>query len=119
VVRLISRLFHDPNPAAHQIAMDGMSEVGGKFIQLLATALPGLPFQDVALRMQCVVGVMTFFLGDIAPPQWRIIDLAQPEEAFERVASVLVPALNAPPSGAWPAPDALAGIHNEGAWGGH
>ncbi|MEX0781048.1 MAG: TetR family transcriptional regulator [Dehalococcoidia bacterium] len=98
ITRLIGRMFSEPNEVVHQLASDLFSEVGGCFIEGLHQALPDLPEEEVAFRMQCVVGVFTFFMADTVPSPWKLIDLDDPEGATERLVSFLEPALSAPPA---------------------
>ncbi|MGH2607610.1 MAG: TetR/AcrR family transcriptional regulator [Tepidiformaceae bacterium] len=96
ITRLIGRMFSEPNEVVHQLAADLFSEVGGCLIQGLQQALPDLPEEEVAFRMQCVVGVFTFFMADTVPSPWKLIDLNDPEGATERLVTFLEPALSAP-----------------------
>ena len=98
ITRLIGRMFSEPNEVVHQLAADLFSEVGGCFIEGLHQALPDLSDEEVAFRMQCVVGVFTFFMADTVPSPWKLIDLNDPEGATERLVSFLEPALSAPPA---------------------
>ena len=97
ITRLIGRMFSEPNEVVHLLAMDLFSEVGGCFIEGLRQALPDLSEEEVAFRMQCVVGVFTFFMADTVPSPWKLIDLNDPEGATERLVAFLEPALSAPP----------------------
>jgi AcrR family transcriptional regulator len=97
ITRLIGRMFSEPNEVVHLLAMDLFSEVGGCFIDGLHQALPGLSDEEVAFRMQCVVGVFTFFMADTVPSPWKLLDLNDPEGATEQLVSFLEPALSAPP----------------------
>jgi AcrR family transcriptional regulator len=96
ITRLVGRMFSEPNEVVHQLAADLFSEVGGSFIEGLHVALPDLDEEEVAFRMQCVVGVSTFFMADTVPSQWKLIDLDDPEGATERLVTFLEPALSAP-----------------------
>jgi AcrR family transcriptional regulator len=96
ITRLIGRMFSEPNEVVHHLAMDLFSDVGGCLIQGLEQALPDLPEEEVAFRMQCVVGVFTFFMADTVPSPWKLIDLDDPERATERLVGFLEPAVSAP-----------------------
>ena len=96
ITRLIGRMFSEPNEVVHHLAMDLFSDVGGCLIQGLQQALPDLPEEEVAFRMQCVVGVFTFFMADTVPSPWKLIDLDDPERATDRLVGFLEPAVSAP-----------------------
>lgn len=96
ITRLVGRMFSEPNEIVHELAAELFSEVGGSFIDGLHQALPDLDEQEVAFRMQCVVGVSTFFLADTVPSEWKLIDLNDAEGATERLVDFLEPALSAP-----------------------
>lgn len=107
ITRLVGRMFSEPNEVVHGICMDLFSEVGGRFIMGLQRALPGVPEEEVVFRMQCVVGVLTFFLADTVPGPWKLIDLNDPERATQRLIAFLEPALAAA-SGEPLAPNSLS-----------
>jgi AcrR family transcriptional regulator len=95
ITRLIGRMFSEPNEVVHQLAMDLFSDVGGCLVQGLQQALPDLPEEEVAFRMQCVVGVFSFFMADTVPSPWKLIDLDDPEGATDRLVAFLEPAVAA------------------------
>ena len=98
VVHLLSRMFAEPNAAVRDICVGEMGIAGGRFIAGLALLYPDLPPEELAFRMQCVIGVLVFFMADNVPPEWKVVDLAEPEKIFEHMSAFLVPALGAPSS---------------------
>ncbi len=96
VIRLVGRMFSEPNEVVQSICMDLFGEVGGRFIMGLQRALPAVPQEEVVFRMQCVVGVLTFFMADTTPGPWKLIDLNDPQRATGRLIAFLEPAMSAP-----------------------
>jgi AcrR family transcriptional regulator len=95
--RLIGRMFTEPNEAVHRLAMEQFSEVNACFVAHLQRLLTHLAEDEFKFRMQCVVAVLTFFLADTAPHEWRGVAIDDPEIVLERMLAVLVPGLEAPP----------------------
>ncbi len=95
VTRLVGRMFSEPNDVVQSICMDLFGEVGGRFIMGLQRALPTVPQEEVVFRMQCVVGILTFFMADTTPGPWKLIDLNDPARATNRLISFLEPAMSA------------------------
>lgn len=96
--RLMGRMFTEANSAVHRLAMEEFSEVGGCFVADLQSVLTHLEEDEVNFRMQCVVAVLTFFLADTVPAEWKVADVNEPEAVLERMVTVLVAALQAPPA---------------------
>jgi AcrR family transcriptional regulator len=96
--RLMGRIFTEANASVHRLAMEQFSEVGGCFVADLQRVLTHLEEDEVIFRMQCVVAVLSFFLADTVPAEWKVADVNQPEAVLERMVTFLVAALEAPPT---------------------
>jgi AcrR family transcriptional regulator len=96
VARLMGRMLSEPTDAVHSLVMEMFSEVGGRFIGDLQEALPELGAEEVVFRMQCVVAILTFFMSQNIPTQWKLVDLSEPESSAERLIGFLLPAMTAP-----------------------
>jgi AcrR family transcriptional regulator len=94
ITRFLGRSYTEPAEMVQALSREHYEELGQRFMEAFARALPEVPQAEVYWRFKLVVGVLTYVLAD--PTGGYAEDLSDVDETVRRLVAFLAAGLRAP-----------------------
>ena len=102
ITRFLGRSYTEPAEMVQALSREHYEELGQRFMEALARALPEVPQAEVYWRFKLVVGVLTYILADTDPTGGYAEDLSDVDGTVRRLIAFLAAGLRAPvPAPQW------------------
>jgi len=103
ITRFLGRSYTEPAEMVQALSREHYEELGQRFMEAFARALPEVPQAEVYWRFKLVVGVLTYILADTGPTMGGYAeDLSDVDGTLRRLVAFLAAGLRAPvPAPQW------------------
>jgi AcrR family transcriptional regulator len=105
MARFSGRSATEPGEVVVRVLRGIYGDLGDRFIDALAVAVPGVPRAEIAWRLRCVVAIITYLLSNTGTGL-ALLDLDDIDGTAERLVAVLAPAIRS----AVPAAGSMAAV---------
>jgi AcrR family transcriptional regulator len=96
ITRFLGRSYTEPAEMVQALIREQYEELGQRFMEVAAQALPEVPQAELYWRFKLVVGVLTYILADTDRTGGYAEDLADVDETVRRLVAFLATGLRAP-----------------------
>ncbi len=96
ITRFLGRSYTEPAEMVQALSREHYEELGERFLEAFARALPELPRAELNLRFELVVGVLTYILADAGRRDEHTHDLSDVDGMVGRLVAFLAAGLRAP-----------------------
>lgn len=112
ITRFLGRSYTEPAEMVQALSREHYEELGQRFMEAFARALPEVPQAELNLRFEFVVGVLTFVLADAGRTGEHAHDLSDIDGMVGRLVAFLAAGLRAPvPASQWQDRAKEEGLH--------
>jgi AcrR family transcriptional regulator len=102
ITRFLGRSYTEPAEMVQALSREHYEELGQRFMEVFARALPEVPQAELYWRFKLVVGVLTYVLADTDPTGEYAEDLSDVDGTVRRLVAFLAAGLRAPvPAPQW------------------
>lgn len=111
LARFSGRSATEPDEVVGRVLREVFGDLGARFVDALALAVPDAPQAELWWRLRCVVAIITYLLANTGTTL-SLLDLDDVEGTAERLVAFLAPAIRSPRPSAGAIPDvarAMAG----------
>ena len=105
MARFSGRSATEPGEMVVRVLRGIYGDLGDRFIDALAVAVPGVPRPEIAWRLRCVVAIITYLLSNTGTGL-ALLDLDDVDGTAERLVAFLAPAIRS----AVPAAGSMAAV---------
>lgn len=105
MARFSGRSATEPGEVVVRVLRGIYGDLGDRFIDALAVAVPGVPRAEIAWRLRCVVAIITYLLSNTGTGL-ALLDLDDIDGTAERLVAFLAPAIRS----AVPAAGSMAAV---------
>ena len=96
ITRFLGRSYTEPAEMVQALSREHYEELGQRFMEALARALPEVPQAELYFRFKLVLGVLTYFLADTDLTSGYAEDLSDVDGTVRRLIAFLAAGLRAP-----------------------
>jgi AcrR family transcriptional regulator len=96
ITRFLGRSYTEPAEMVQALIREQYEELGQRFMEVTARALPDVPQAELYWRFKLVVGVLTYILADTDRTGGYAEDLSDVDGTVRRLVAFLAPGLRAP-----------------------
>jgi AcrR family transcriptional regulator len=96
ITRFLGRSYTEPAEMVQALIREQYEELGQRFMEVTAQALPDVPQAELYWRFKLVVGVLTYILADTDRTGGYAEDLSDVDGTVRRLVAFLAPGLRAP-----------------------
>ena len=96
ITRFLGRSYTEPAEMVQALSREHYEELGQRFMEAFARALPEVQLAELYWRFKLVVGVLTYILADTDPTGGYAEDLSDVEGTVGRLVTFLAAGLRAP-----------------------
>jgi AcrR family transcriptional regulator len=96
ITRFLGRSYTEPAEMVQALIREQYEELGQRFMEVAARALPEVPQAELYWRFKLVVGVLTYILADTDRTGGYAEDLSDVDGTVRRLVAFLAPGLQAP-----------------------
>ena len=96
ITRFLGRSYTEPAEMVQALSREHYEELGQRFMEAYARALPEVPQAELYWRFKLVVGVLTYVLADTDPTDGYAEDLSDVDGTVRRLVAFLAAGLRAP-----------------------
>jgi AcrR family transcriptional regulator len=96
ITRFLGRSYTEPAEMVQALSREHYEELGQRFMEAYARALPEVPQAELYWRFKLVVGVLTYVLADTDPTDGDAEDLSDVDGTVRRLVAFLAAGLRAP-----------------------
>jgi AcrR family transcriptional regulator len=96
ITRFLGRSYTEPAEMVQALSREHYEELGQRFMEVFARALPEVPQAELYFRFKLVLGVLTYFLADNDPTGGYAEDLSDVDGTLRRLVAFLAAGLRAP-----------------------
>jgi hypothetical protein len=96
ITRFLGRSYTEPAEMVQALSREHYEELGRRFMEAFARALPEVPRAELYWRFKLVVGVLTYILADTDPTGGYAQDLSDVDGTVRRLVTFLAAGLRAP-----------------------
>jgi hypothetical protein len=96
ITRFLGRSYTEPAEMVQALSREHYEELGERFMEALARALPELGQAELYFRFKLVLGVLTYILADTDPTGGYGEDLSDVDGTVRRLVAFLAAGLRAP-----------------------
>ena len=96
IARFLGRSYTEPAEMVQALSREHYEELGQRFMEAFARALPEVPQSELYFRFKLVLGVLTYFLADNDLTAGYAEDLSDLEGTVGRLVAFLAAGLRAP-----------------------
>jgi len=96
ITRFLGRSYTEPAEMVQALSREHYEELGQRFMEAFARALPEVPQAELYFRFKLVLGVLTYFLADTDVTAGYAEDLSDVEGTVGRLVAFLAAGLRAP-----------------------
>jgi AcrR family transcriptional regulator len=96
ITRFLGRSYTEPAEMVQALIREQYEELGQRFMEVTARALPDVPQAELYWRFKLVVGVLTYILADTDRTGGHAEDLSDVDGTVRRLVAFLAPGLRAP-----------------------
>lgn len=96
MTRFLGRSYTEPAEMVQVLIREQYEELGQRFMEVAARALPEVPQEELYWRFKLVVGVLTYILADTDRTGGYAEDLSDVDGTVRRLVAFLTPGLRAP-----------------------
>jgi AcrR family transcriptional regulator len=114
IARFSGRSATEPGDVVVRVIRGLFGDLGDRFIDAFALAVPGVPRAELAWRLRCVVAIITYLLANTGGGL-SLLDLDDIEGTAERLVAFLAPAIRSPVAAAGSVPDVAVAMAREAA----
>ena len=103
ITRFLGRSYTEPAEMVQALSREHYEELGQRFMEVFARALPEVPQAELYWRFKLVVGVLTYILADTGPTMGGYAeDISDVDGTVRRLVAFLAAGLRAPvPAPQW------------------
>jgi len=95
MARFSGRSSTEPGEVVARVLRGIFGDLGDRFIDALAVAVPDVPRSELAWRLRCVVAIITYLLANTGTGL-ALLDLDDVDGTAERLVAFLAPAIRSP-----------------------
>ncbi len=96
ITRFLGRSYTEPAEMVQALIREQYEELGQRFMEVAARALPEVPQEELYWRFKLVVGVLTYILADTDRTGGYAEDVSDVDGTVRRLVAFLAPGLRAP-----------------------
>jgi hypothetical protein len=96
IARFLGRSYTEPAEMVQALSREHYEDLGQRFMEAFARALPEVPQSELYFRFKLVLGVLTYFLADNDLTAGYAEDLSDVEGTVGRLVAFLAAGLRAP-----------------------
>jgi AcrR family transcriptional regulator len=96
ITRFLGRSYTEPAEMVQALSREHYEELGQRYMEVFARALPEVPQAELYWRFKLVVGVLTYVLADTDPTGGYAEDLSDVDGTVRRLVAFLAAGLRAP-----------------------
>jgi AcrR family transcriptional regulator len=96
IARFLGRSYTEPAEMVQALSREHYEDLGQRFMEAFARALPEVPQSELYFRFKLVLGVLTYFLADNDLTAGYAADLSDVEGTVGRLVAFLAAGLRAP-----------------------
>ena len=94
--RFVARMYSENSALMQEIMGQQFEDIGHRFGKAIGTALPHLTAEEIAWRLQCVVGIVIYLFASVTPPEGSSMVGDNTDADLERLLAITVPMMTAP-----------------------
>jgi len=94
--RFVARMYSENSALMQEIMGQQFEDIGHRFGKAIGTALPHLSAEEIAWRLQCVVGIVIYLFASVTPPGGSSMVGDNTDADLERLLAITVPMMTAP-----------------------
>jgi AcrR family transcriptional regulator len=96
ITRFLGRSYTEPTEMVQALSREHYEELGQRFMEAIARALPEVPRAELYFRFKLVVGVLTYILADTDPAGGYAEEISDVDGTVRRLVAFLAAGLRAP-----------------------
>ncbi len=94
--RFVARMYSENSALMQEIMGQQFEDIGHRFGKAIGTALPHLTAEEIAWRLQCVVGIVIYLFASVTLPGGSSMVGDNTDADLERLLAITVPMMTAP-----------------------
>ena len=94
--RFVARMYSENSALMQEIMGQQFEDIGHRFGKAIGTALPHLSAEEIAWRLQCVVGIVIYLFASVTLPGGSSMVGDNTDADLERLLAITVPMMTAP-----------------------